>query len=66
MNCKKGIVMNRDVLTVEDVAGILQIKANTIHNKKWQERTGCPLKKIGKRLYAISDEFWGWFKNSAR
>ena len=58
--------MNQDLLTVKDIADLLGIQQNTIHNRKWQERTGCPLKKIGKRVYSIEDEFWGWFKNSER
>lgn len=47
-------------LTVEEMAAILLIKPNTIHNKKWQTRTGCPLKKIGRRLFAVETEFNDW------
>jgi hypothetical protein len=55
-----------EVLTVEEIAEILHIKPNTIHSRSWQKRTGCPLKKIGKRLYAIAEEFWKWFNGSFR
>lgn len=52
--------MENILLTVEQIAEILRIKPNTIHNKKWQQRTGCPLNRIGKRLYSPQDEFLKW------
>lgn len=52
----------QDVLTVEQIAEILHITPNTIQRKSWREKNGCPLRKIGKRLYAIAVEFWAWFK----
>jgi len=51
-----------EVLLVEDIAEILHIKTNTIHGRRWQEKSRCPLIKHGKRLYAIPDEFWKWFR----
>ena len=50
----------QDVLTVEQVAEILQISSNTIQRKNWREKTGCPLRKKGKRLYALVNEFFKW------
>jgi len=58
--------MDKNVLTVSEIAEILQIKQNTIHSRKWQQKTGCPLKKIGKRVYVLTDDFWKWFKTSVR
>jgi len=52
-------------LTVEQLGQAFNLAPNTIHNRKWQERTGCPLIKIGKRLYAFVEEFWVWFKRGA-
>ena len=52
-----------DILTVEQVAEILQISPNTIQRKNWRERTGCPLKKKGKRLYALVNEFFKWLRD---
>lgn len=54
--------MDNYLLTVEQIAQILKIKPGTIHSKDWQERTGCPLKKVGKRNYSEQSEFWSWFK----
>jgi len=52
----------QDVLTVEQVAEILQINRNTIQRKGWREKTGCPLRKKGKRLYSMVKEFNDWMK----
>ena len=54
------------LLTVEKIAEILLIKPNTIHNKKWQLRTKCPLHKIGRRLYCVTSEFNTWLESSSR
>ncbi len=50
------------VMTVEEVAGFLKIKPNTIHNRKWQQRSQCPLVKRGKRLLIDEGDFLVWFK----
>ena len=55
-----------EVLKVEDIARILNIAKNTIHSRRWQEKSGCPLFKRGKRRYALAPEFWKWFKSGSR
>ena len=55
-------VVDKEILTVEDIASILHIEPNTIHSEKWKERSKCPLVKHGKRLLAIKEDFWNWFK----
>lgn len=50
------------IMTVEEIAEFLKIKPNTIHNRKWQQRTGCPLVKHGKRLLSEERKFMSWFK----
>lgn len=52
----------QEVLTVENVAKILKIHHSTIQRKEWRKRTGCPLRKKGKRLYATDKEFYAWLK----
>ena len=52
----------QDVLTVEEIAEILQVNKNTIQRKTWRERTGCPLRKKGKRLYSMVKEFNDWMR----
>ena len=60
---KGGIDMgSTEVMLVEDIARILRIATNTIQSKRWQAKSGCPLFKRGKRLYAVASEFWKWFK----
>lgn len=53
------------VMTVDEIAGFLKIKPNTIHNRKWQQRTGCPLVKRGKRLLIKESDFMIWFEQGA-
>lgn len=52
----------QDILTVEEISDILEISRNTIQRRNWRERTGCPVRKIGKRLYALAGEFYKWMK----
>lgn len=54
-----------EVLMVEDIAKILSIAKNTIHSRRWQESSGCPLFKRGKRLYVFAPDFWKWFKSNS-
>ena len=52
-----------DVLTADQVAGILGLNKATVYRRAWREKTGCPLKKKGKRLYCLSEDFNTWMKN---
>ena len=52
----------QDILNVEEIAEILGVSRNTIQRKSWRDRTGCPVRKIGKRLYALAAEFYKWMK----
>ncbi len=54
----------QDVLTVEQVSEILGISRNTIQRRNWREKTGCPLRKIGKRLYILTTEFHKWMERA--
>ena len=56
-------ILTNEILTVEDIAMLLHIAPNTIHSSRWKVRTGCPLRKHGKRLLAITKDFLEWFKN---
>lgn len=53
-------------LNAEQMASILGIKPRTMHDRKWQVRTGCPLKKVGRRLLAIEWEFHGWLTDQKK
>lgn len=48
------------LLTAEDIAAILKISLNTVHNREWQKRSRCPLMKIGRRTYVLQASFWNW------
>jgi len=52
----------QDILFAEEVSKILKISRNTIQRKSWRDKTGCPLKKRGKRLYTLVTEFQKWLK----
>ena len=52
----------QDILTTEQMAEILQLSINTLQHKAWRERTGCPIRKIGKKLYSIKQDFEKWLR----
>lgn len=52
----------KDVLFVEDVARIFQIAPGTIRRRKWREKNGIPLRRIGKRLCSTRGEIEHWYK----
>ena len=51
---------NARLLTPKEMAAILKISTNTVHNREWRRRNGCPIIKIGKRAYAMETFFWKW------
>jgi hypothetical protein len=57
--------MDNRTLTVEEMARILHIRPTTMHSKRWQKRTGCPLIKVSKRLISEEDMFNRWLKDKA-
>jgi len=60
---REGRMTRQDILTVEKVSEILGISRNTVQRRDWRDRTGCPLRKIGKRLYVLDAEFARWVKS---
>ena len=48
------------LLTTEEVASILKVSLNTVQNREWRKRNGCPLFRIGKRTYVLEAKFWKW------
>jgi len=55
-------VTKEDVLTTNEIAAILRLAVSTVQRKSWREQTGCPLKKRGKRLYVLVEDFRRWLK----
>jgi hypothetical protein len=53
----------QDRMTLGEVSKILDIGINTLQRKPWRVRTGCPLKKIGRRLVAYRPQFNEWLTN---
>ena len=51
-----------EILFVEDIVKIFHISANTIRRKRWREKTGIPLRKVGKKLCGTKAEIEKWFK----
>ncbi len=48
------------LLTTEEISAILKVSLNTVQNRVWRKRNGCPLFKIGKRTYVFKAVFWNW------
>lgn len=54
----------QDIMTVEDISNVLGISKNTIQRRSWRKQTGCPLRKIGKRLYSQTVDFQKWLRGN--
>jgi len=52
-----------EYLFTEDIAQIFHISPNTIRRKKWQEKNGIPLKKVGRRLCGLRIDIEKWFRD---
>lgn len=62
-NAKKELKTNGDdMLFVEDISRLFHISSNTLRRKAWRERTGIPLKKVGKKLCGLKSEIEHWFR----
>ena len=57
----KGTESDNDrLLATKEIATILKVTLNTVKNRKWRKRNGCPLFRIGRRTYALETRFWKW------
>ena len=56
--------MDNKLITVKEIAEVLNIKPGTMQTRWWQKRYGCPLFRIGKgkKLYAYRTAFWKWIE----
>lgn len=52
----------QDMLFVRDISKMFHISENTIRRKKWREKTGIPLRKVGKQLCGVKSEIEKWFR----
>lgn len=57
-------IFEKPVLFTEDIAAILNLKPNTIQSKRWKESSGCPIRKKGKYLSVLRDDFLKWYKTN--
>ena len=55
-------IIEDKILFVDDIARLFRISPNTIRRKKWREKAGIPLRKVGKRLSGTKSEIAKWFK----
>ena len=51
------------LLATKEIAEILKVSLNTVQNRKWRKRNGCPLFRIGRRTYALETRFWKWIND---
>lgn len=56
------MMMDNEMLLCEDIARLLHISANTVRRREWRMRTGIPMRRIGKRLYAMRSEVEKWIR----
>jgi len=53
---------DESMLFTEDIAKIFHVSANTIRRKRWREKSGIPLHKVGKQLCGSRSEIEKWFR----
>lgn len=51
-----------DLLFVDDISRLFRLSKNTIRRRKWREKSGIPLHKVGKQLCGSRTEIENWFK----
>lgn len=60
---KEGAIMTaQEIITVEEMAVLLRIKAKTLYDNRWRAQSRCPLFRQGKRLFSYRKEFERWYK----
>lgn len=52
----------QDRYTAEEIAGILDNKVETLYDHRWRKQSGCPLFRLGKRLFAFRKDFDKWYE----
>ena len=51
----------QEIITVEEMAELLRIKAQTLYDNRWRAQSRCPLFRQGRRLFSYRKEFEKWF-----
>lgn len=55
-------MIEAEILFVNDISKMFRISANTLRRRRWRERSGIPLRKVGKQLCASKVDVERWFK----
>jgi len=55
-------IIEDKMLFIDDVSLLFRISANTLRRRKWREKTGIPLHKVGKHLCGSKKEIEQWFR----
>lgn len=51
-----------DLLFIDDVHKLIRVSKNTIRRKKWREKTGIPMRKIGNKLCGYKQDVITWIR----
>jgi len=51
-----------DILFVDDIVKLFHISANTIRRRSWRQKTGIPLRKVGRQLCGLRSDVEKWFR----
>ena len=55
-----------DIMTAQEICEILGIEANTLYGHRYRDRTGIPVYKVGKYLFANRTAFFNWYNVKAK
>jgi len=55
-------MLETEILFVKDISKMFRISSNTLRRRLWRERTGIPLRKVGRQLCGTKTEIDKWFR----
>jgi len=55
-------VKEGDIIFLPEISRMFNISQGTLRRKSWRQKSGIPLRKVGRRLCGLRPELEKWFK----
>ncbi len=59
---ESNMMTQGELMFVKDISKLFRISANTLRRRRWREKTGIPLRKVGRSLCGIRSDVEEWFR----